>query len=292
VEKITMIPKETLVIEDDPFANGSFGAVYKGHLQVAAKSFHPLMNPKLYSCPINSPAYNQVMNDLQREARILQSMRHPHLLEFFGMVLENDRPKFLVTELAQRSLRDLMNSHPNGMDLRKTSHIAVQMAKGLEYLHSNQVFHRDLKPENILIFPGDLVKIADFGGSKRMDRASSNTLFGTPLYCAPEIQFGRYTLNVDIYSFGLIVIEMLMGKLPVPFEGPSRFQAVLVSGGIPIFPELDHRFPSVAPRLLQCFSRNSDFSASSRPSCPDLVWTRILILMRCFAFQVKLSFIH
>jgi serine/threonine protein kinase len=266
-----MIPKEQLKIENQPFANGSCGAVYKGHLKVAAKSFHPLMNSELYNCPVNSPEYNQVMNEFRREAHNLQSMKHPHLLEFFGIVLENDQPKFLLTELAQGSLRGLMNTHPEGMDLRKTSQIAVQVAKGLEYLHSKQVFHRDLKPENILCFPGDLVKIADFGGAKRLERDSSNTLFGTPLYCAPEIQFGKYSLSVDVYSFGLIVIEMLLGKLAAPFEGPSRFQAVLTSEGIPNCPELNERFPSVAPRLLQCFSTRSDFSAGSRPSCSDLV---------------------
>jgi serine/threonine protein kinase len=145
------------------------------------------------------------------------------------------------------------------------------VAKGLEYLHSNQVLNRDLKPENILCFPRDLVKIADFGGAKRLERASSNTLFGTPLYCAPEIHLGRYSLNVDIYSFGVIVIEMLMGALPAPFEGPSRFQAVLTSGGIPNCPELNERFPMVVPRLLQCFSTNPDFTAGSRPSCSDLI---------------------
>jgi serine/threonine protein kinase len=260
-----------LNIENQPFANGSFGAVYKGHLQVAAKSFHPLVNPELYNCAIDSPEYNQVMKEFRREAHNLQSMKHPHLLEFFGIVLENDRPKFLVTELAQGSLRDLMKSHPGGMDLRQTTQIAVQVAKGLEYLHSKRVCHRDLKPENILCFPGGLVKIADFGGSKRMERASSNTLVGTPLYRAPEIQSGSYSLSVDIYSFSLIVVEMLLGKLEAPFDAPSLFRAVLTSGGIPDCPELKRRFPSVAPILLRCLSTGPDFTAGSRPSCSDLV---------------------
>jgi serine/threonine protein kinase len=255
--------------------------VFKANLEVAAKSFHGLINPELYGALPNTPEYEFLLEEFKKEAINLQTLRHPNLVEFYGVVWESDqRPKFLVTELALGSLQDTLKEHPQGLPFQETCKIALQIARGLEYLHSNQICHRDLKPANILRFPGEIYKIADFGGAKRIDRASSHTLFGTPDYCAPEVQSGHYTLSADMFSFGLIVVELLFGALKPPFDISSRVMflvTIITSGGVPKNPDLTQRYPQIAPSLLRCFAMSQDGTAGNRPSCSELVD----VLSRC-----------
>ena len=104
------------------------------------------------------------------------------------------------------------------------------MLKALDYIHANGVVHRDLKPENILVDDNDNIKLIDFGiagdtSARRLTYANFTTALGTPDYISPEqVKGKRGDGRSDIYSMGVILYEMLTGKLP--FHGPTPLAAM------------------------------------------------------------------
>ena len=118
---------------------------------------------------------------------------------------------------------DLMHAlrkNGKGFDEAKIKEYAKQIVNGLYFLSSKQIIHRDLKPHNILISGNDennmTLKIADFGFAKLLRPTDlTNTICGSPIYMAPEIQFGnKYSVNADMWSLGVILYELFMNKPP------------------------------------------------------------------------------
>lgn len=156
--------------------------------------------------------------------------KHPYLINFLlvQLVAAYKCPPvfYIITEfLPGGSLRSYLNrteNHP--VPLEKTISIALDIAHGLEYIHSQGIVHRDIKPENILFDENFCVKIADFG------IACEETLCdmlvedeGTYRWMAPEmIKQKAYNRKVDVYSFGLLMWEMVSGR--IPYENLTPFQ--------------------------------------------------------------------
>jgi len=155
------------------------------------------------------------------------------------------------------SLFDYIVSHPQGrLGDDETRHIFVQLVEGLRYIHSKGIVHRDLKPENILIDSTTLhpgfpeVKLSDFGHSKliRDGYTHAQSTVGTRQYWAPEVadpSSDRYDERADLWSLGVVLYVMLMGRCPFDSDGPktdfafrgSRYADELIRGLIRIRPE-------------------------------------------------------
>ena len=103
----------------------------------------------------------------------------------------------------------------------------IQLASGVNYIHSKKIIHRDLKPANIFLTLDKKLKIGDFGISKGLDKTSglASTRAGTSIYMAPEIHGGeKYDTMVDIWSLGIIIFEIVTFKKP--FHGHDWFEAI------------------------------------------------------------------
>jgi serine/threonine protein kinase len=132
----------------------------------------------------------------------------------------------IITEyLSGGSLRSFLHrQEKRSLPLKKVISVALEVARGMEYIHSQGVIHRDLKPENILFDQDNCVKIVDFGIS--CEAAYCDVLEedpGTYRWMAPEmIRHKKYGYKVDVYSFGLLLWEMISGKTPYDDKTPVQ----------------------------------------------------------------------
>ncbi len=163
----------------------------------------------------------------KREGAIGERLRHPNVMQVFGG--EKRSRMYMVMEWCEgRLLRKILDEGRMSQD--RAMRIAVEVLKALDYIHANGVVHRDLKPENIMVDDNDHIKLIDFGiasdsASRRLTYANFTAALGTPNYIAPEqVKGKRGDGRTDIYSMGVILYEMLSGKLP--FSGPTPLAAM------------------------------------------------------------------
>lgn len=156
------------------------------------------------------------------------NLKSPHLVSIFDVRKNADGEYFIVMEYCSGpSLRDLLIAEPKGFAPEKAAFFVREIAKGLAYLHDRGIVHRDLKPGNIF-FDDGYVKIGDYGLSKfiSVSRHSAQTSsVGTVHYMAPEIGSGNYSRGVDIYALGVMLYEMILGR--VPFEGSTMGEVLM-----------------------------------------------------------------
>jgi len=186
----------------------------------------------------------------QREQVIGQKLDHPSVMK----VLTDDHHSqiYMVMEWVEgRLLREILRERGK-LPVERAVRLAVKIAGALEYIHTHGVVHRDLKPENIMVKAADDIKLIDFGiagneGSRRLTFAKLSQLMGTPDYISPEqVKGKRGDGRSDIYALGVMLYEMLTGK--VPFEGPNAFAIMnerLLNNPVPPR-ELD---PAISPEL-------------------------------------------
>jgi serine/threonine-protein kinase len=184
--------------------------------QVALKIPHPDMEAD----PI-------LFDRFLREAGIGEKLDHPKVMRVYPD--EKRSRVFMVMEWCEgRLLRQILDE--GLMEQQRAIRIAAGVLDGLEYIHSQGVVHRDLKPENIMVDDHDNIKLIDFGiasdsAARRLTYANFTATLGTPNYISPEqVKGKRGDARTDIYSMGVILYEMLTGKLP--FTGPTPMAAM------------------------------------------------------------------
>eukprot|EP00884_Botryococcus_braunii_P005339 jgi/Botrbrau1/14806/Bobra.0370s0003.2 len=164
-----------------------------------------------------------------KEADLLEQLRHPNIVNFLGFCQESDK-LMVVTELCPggdlgKALRRNRNSGAFSWS-RRGYQIALDVAAGLAYLHSLQVVHYDIKPGNILLDKsGSRAKISDVGMSRSMEHSTlhSSSVRGTLDYMAPEqIMHLRATTASDIFSYGIVLWQLITGEEPNRRNGPLR----------------------------------------------------------------------
>ncbi len=147
------------------------------------------------------------------EARMAGNISHENVISIYDFGDLEGRP-FLVMEFLQGdSLRTLIKDGRTGDTARKLQ-IAVQAARAIEYIHSQNIIHRDIKPDNIHVNANGSVKLIDFGIAKMQDltRTRAGFVLGTPYYMAPEqIRGETLTPRVDVFAFGVLLFELMAG---------------------------------------------------------------------------------
>ena len=200
----------------------------------------------------------------QRESAIGERLNHPNVMRVYGG--EKRSRIYMVMEWCPgRSLRHILDE--GRISRERALHVAKGVLEALAYIHSNGVVHRDLKPENILVDDQDRIKLIDFGiagdsSARRLTYANFTTALGTPGYISPEqVKGKRGDGRSDIYSMGVILYEMLTGKLP--FSGSTPLAAMndrLLNHPIP--PTVAD--PSVSPQLQEILYRALERAPQNR----------------------------
>ena len=170
----------------------------------------------------------------QTEARAISSLNHTNICSLFDV-----GPNYLVMEyIAGITLADLIHKGP--MAEEEVRRIGLQVAEGIEAAHEKGIVHRDLKPANIKISEDGKVKVLDFGLAKPMNEVQAErsvettqagVILGTPTYMSPEQAVGnRADRRSDIWSFGVMLMEMLTGKRPFGGSSIDELRAAIVRG--------------------------------------------------------------
>ncbi|XP_050216302.1 uncharacterized protein LOC126667389 [Mercurialis annua] len=201
--------------------SGTYGAVYHGKWKgsdVAIKRIKA-------SCFAGRPSERErLIADFWKEALILSSLHHPNVVSFYGIVRDGpDGSLATVTEfMVNGSLKQFLQKKDRTIDRRKRLILAMDAAFGMEYLHGKNIVHFDLKCENLLVNMRDpqrpVCKIGDLGLSKvKQHTLVSGGVRGTLPWMAPELLSGKshmVTEKIDVYSFGIVMWEVLTGEEP------------------------------------------------------------------------------
>ena len=164
----------------------------------------------------------------QREALSASSLSHPNIVEMYD-VGEDDGNFYIVMEYIEgRNLKQLLKRR-NSLTLNEVMDIMLQLTDGIAHAHDSYIIHRDIKPQNILILDNGLVKITDFGISTALNSTQltqTNSVMGSVHYLPPEQATGKAaSIKSDIYSMGILMYELLTGKLP--FKGDNAVEIAL-----------------------------------------------------------------
>lgn len=201
------------------------------------------------------------------------NLKHPHLVVVYDILkVENDDYWIVMEYVAGESLADVLARHPQGIPESEILVWLRGICAGVSYLHDHGIAHRDLKPGNLFSEKG-MVKIGDYGLSKFISatqRSGHTESVGTVYYMAPEVSRGRYGKEVDQYALGIILYQMLTGRLPFDGESPGEILmkhlvgepdlTLLAEPYRPVVARLlekdpQRRFPSVGEALNQLLSQ-------------------------------------
>ena len=228
--------------------SGAFASVYEVFckpmkMKVALKVLNKGMIKKEHNIP-----------QVAREVSLMYSVSHPSIIKLYNH-FEDDESIYLLMDLAPGgNLIDKLTAKgylPEKVALK----YIIQIVAALQYLHSQSppIIHRDLKPENVLLDKDDNCKLADFGSANQKN--FTTTFCGTPLYMAPEMLLkSDYDQNLDVWSLGILIFELLSGK--PPFNVPGELdkldaQAVLMKTILETGLEFPKWFPTLAKDLLE-----------------------------------------
>ncbi|MFD6269725.1 Stk1 family PASTA domain-containing Ser/Thr kinase [Nocardia asteroides] len=229
---------------DAPIARGGMSMVFRGtdtrlDRPVAIK----VMDPKFAGDP-------QFLTRFEFEARAVAKLKHPSLVAVYDQGIDGEYP-FLIMELVEGgTLRELLRER-GPMPPHAVRAVAEPVLRAIGTAHDAGLVHRDVKPENVLISDAGEVKIADFGLVRAVAAAnttSASVILGTAAYLSPEqVTTGTADARSDVYSFGILIFELLTGQ--VPFTGDNSLSVAYqrvendvpapstLIGGVP--PELD-----------------------------------------------------
>ncbi|CAA7410246.1 unnamed protein product [Spirodela intermedia] len=231
---------------------GSFGSVFRGLLPDGRKIAVKLMDR----------SGKQGVDEFKMEVDLLTRLRSPYLLGLVGYCSDNDHRLLVYEYMANGGLQEHL--YPNGgscggiskLDWETRMRIALEAAKGLEYLHehvSPPVIHRDFKSSNILLDKDFHAKVSDFGlakiGSDKVGGHVSTRVLGTQGYVAPEYALtGHLTTKSDVYSYGVVLLELLTGRVPVDMKRPPG-EGILVCWALPHLTDRDKVIQVIDPAM-------------------------------------------
>ncbi|XP_039059496.1 serine/threonine-protein kinase STY46-like isoform X3 [Hibiscus syriacus] len=240
-------------------ASGSYGDLFKGTYcsqEVVIKVLKPER--------INT----DMQKEFAQEVFIMRKVRHKNVVKFIGACTKPPN-LFIITEfMSGGSVYDYLHKHKGVFKLPTLLKVAIDVSKGMDYLHQNNIIHRDLKAANLLMDENEVVKVADFGVARVKTQSGVMTAeTGTYRWMAPEvIEHKPYDHKADVFSFGIVLWELLTGKIPYEFLTPLQAAVGVVQKGLrPTIPK--HTNSKLTELLERCWQQDP----SLRPDFAEII---------------------
>lgn len=225
----------------------------KGGMATVYRAYHRNMDRDVAIKVIK----NSIIDDentierFQQEARVIARLEHPHILPVYDFDGSSTPPYIVMRYLDGGTLKDVMKH--GLLPLTEVTHVIQQIASALDYAHRQGIVHRDIKPSNIMVDREGNVFVSDLGIARitggmvggRRGITASGAIVGTPEYMSPEQAMGVMDINyhADIYSLGVMLFEMVTGKLP--FDEPTAMGTILkhIQSPVPSVTDINSELP-------------------------------------------------
>lgn len=229
-------------------ASGSYGDLYKGSYCSQEVAIKVLKSERVDT---------DMQREFAQEVFIMRKVRHKNVVQFIGACTKPPKLCIVTEYMSGGSVYDYLHKHKGAFKLPSLLKVAIDVSKGMNYLHQNNIIHRDLKAANLLMDENEVVKVADFGVARVKSQSGVMTAeTGTYRWMAPEvIEHNPYDHKADVFSFGILLWELLTGKLPYEYLTPLQAAVGVVQKGLrPTIPKNTH--PKLAELLERCWQQD------------------------------------
>ncbi len=246
-----------------PFADGENIGPYRvleqlgqGGMATVYKAYHAALD-RYVALKVLHPAFGEDPNfeaRFKREARLVAKLDHPNIVPIYDYSEHDKRPFLVMKFIEGETLKARMARGPLAAD--ELAKIIEAVGTALAYAHKMGILHRDIKPSNVLLTTDDSVYLADFGlariASIGESTLSGDMIMGTPQYISPEQAMGKKDLDegTDIYSFGVMLYEMVVGQVPFNADTPFSIIHDHIYTPLPIPRAINPSVPESVERVL------------------------------------------
>ena len=202
----------------------------QGGMATVFKAYHPALDryvaiKVLHQAFLEDPNFQA---RFQREARVVAKLEHPNIVPIYDYAEHEKRPYLVMKFIEGETLKARLQRGP--LPASEIERIVEAVGAGLYYAHTQGILHRDIKPSNVMLSKDGQIYLADFGLARIAQSGestlTSDMILGTPQYISPEQAIAKKDLDegTDIYSFGVMIYEMVVGR--VPFSADTPFSVI------------------------------------------------------------------
>ncbi len=237
---------------------GASGTVYLARSLMRNNSKVAIKQMDLNAQPRKELIVNEIL--------VMKDSQHKNIVNFLEAFLKNQELWVVMEFMEGGSLTDVIENNDNSLEEDQISSICFEVTKGLKFLHNKKIIHRDIKSDNVLLDLKGNVKITDFGFCAKLTAQKNKraTMVGTPYWMAPEVvKTKEYDEKVDVWSLGIMTIEMIEGEPPYLNEEPLKALFLIATNGTPKLKNPEKLSISIKKFLSICLCVDVKYRAST-----------------------------